>query len=896
VSRTPVLPRDPAAPPADRADHATRFWEDLDRYGDRPALITADGSLTYADLAARVRSTADRLGPTRRLVLLAGANDVDSIVGYLAALAGGHPVILLPGDHPGNLAAVADAYDPDVLLDGGRIDERRPGTRHELHPDLAVMLSTSGSTGSPKLVRLSHDNLAANAGAIASYLGIRSTDVAATTLPMHYCYGLSVINSHLAAGAALFLTELSVVDPCFWDAVRTHRVSTLAGVPYTFDLLDRVGFATMELPSLRYVTQAGGRLGPDRVRRYAELGRERGWDLFVMYGQTEATARMGYLPPDLATESPSAIGVPIPGGSFRLEPLPEVPLDRAAPREEQVGELVYSGANVMLGYAAEPADLARGRDVDELRTGDVARRTPEGLYEIIGRRSRFAKLFGLRIDLDQVERVFADEGYLVHCADAGERLVVAVDVSARPVDPAELHAVAKAHFGLPPRAVQVLPLTEVPRLPSGKPDYRSIVARADSYSAELSPVAPAPAGVEAATTPRYNEIRAAFADVLGRDDISEDDTFVSLGGDSLSYVEMSIRLEGLLGTLPAGWHLIPISRLAGVEAPQTPQRGRSVETNVLLRALAIVMIVGTHANLLAAAGGAHVLLGVAGFNFGRFHMTDAPRRQRVRNLAASIARIVVPSVVWLGLVALFTGQHGWTNVLLLNAVLGPSDWSEPQWWYWFIEALVYTLVVLTALMAIPWVDGLERRWSFWLPMTLAVAGLLTRYDVLEPVGGDDIHRAHVVLWLFALGWATVKSTERWQRVLVSLVVVATVPGFFGQPVREAIVVAGMLLLVWVGAVRLPGWLTQVAGVLAASSLYIYLCHWQIYPHLEDSAPFLATVLALLGGIAFWMVATRVAPYVERGAVAAARALRAPDQLERRPPRSSARRFSTMSSR
>ena len=185
------------------------------------------------------------------------------MVGYLAALVGGHPAILVPGDNPGNLEAIVDAYDPDVVLRGADLLERRPGSAHDLHPDLALMLSTSGSTGSPKLVRLSHDNLTSNAEAIADYLGIRASDVAATTLPMHYCYGLSVINSHLVAGASLLLTDLSVVDACFWDAVRAHRVTTFAGVPYTFDLLDRVGFADLDLPSLRYVTQAGGRLAPD---------------------------------------------------------------------------------------------------------------------------------------------------------------------------------------------------------------------------------------------------------------------------------------------------------------------------------------------------------------------------------------------------------------------------------------------------------------------------------------------------------------------------------------------------------------------------------------------------------------------------------------------------------
>jgi len=448
------------------------FWNDLARHGDLPALLTSDGPVSYADLGERVERRRERLGTTRRLVLLAGANQVDALVDYLACLVGGHPAILVPGDHRGNLDAMLAAYDPDVVLDRGDLDERRPGTRHDLHPDLGLMLSTSGSTGSPKLVRLSAANLASNAAAIADYLGIRPDDVAATTLPMHYCYGLSVINSHLAAGATLLLTDLSVVDTCFWDAVRRHGVTTLAGVPYTFDLLDRVGFVDMDVPSLRSLTQAGGRLAPERVREYAALGRSRGWDLFVMYGQTEATARMAYLPPDLADVAPEAIGVPIPGGSFRLEPLPEVPLSQD-PSETaclEVGELVYEGANVMLGYADTSADLALGREVQTLRTGDVARRRPDGLFEIIGRRNRFAKVFGLRVDLDQVEQVYAAGGHVVHCVDGGDRLLFAVDVSAKPVDLAALTRLAKEHFGLPHRALDVLALDEVPRLPSGKTD------------------------------------------------------------------------------------------------------------------------------------------------------------------------------------------------------------------------------------------------------------------------------------------------------------------------------------------------------------------------------------------------------------------------------------------
>ena len=318
----------------------------LRQFGPRPALLTADGELSYADLASRVDVAVDRLGGGRRLVVLGVSNTVDSLVAYLAALQAGHPVLLVQ-DEDAAVETAVQAYDPDLVVRAGpgrlRLIERRPGSDHVLHPDLALLLSTSGSTGSPKLVRLSRDNLLANARSIADYLGIGLDERAVTTLPLHYCYGLSVVHSHLLTGASIVLTDLSVVDACFWDLVRRHRVSSLAGVPYTFELLERTGFAERDLPALRRLTQAGGRMAPERVRRFAELGRRRGWDLFVMYGQTEATARMAYLPPDLALTHPQAIGVPVPGGALTLEPVDG--------GNDGVGELVYTGPNVMLGYA-----------------------------------------------------------------------------------------------------------------------------------------------------------------------------------------------------------------------------------------------------------------------------------------------------------------------------------------------------------------------------------------------------------------------------------------------------------------------------------------------------------------------------------------------------------------
>jgi acyl-CoA synthetase (AMP-forming)/AMP-acid ligase II len=306
----------------------------LSKFGGAPAIASGQGFLSFAELARLVEERAAVLGPTRRLVMLECRNDVETVVTYLASLQGRHPVLLAGEDClRDDLAA---SYRPEVVARGSRIDFLDHGG-HDLHPDLALLLSTSGSTGSPKLVRLSRDSVRSNAESIATYLGLTHRDRAATTLPMHYCYGLSVVNSHLLTGASLLLTDASVVDEPFWTAFTRAGATSFAAVPHVFDLLDSSGFADRELPTLRTITQAGGRLHPATVRRYALLGRERGFDLVVMYGQTEATARMAYLPPHLAVERPETIGIPIPGGTIRID------------GEAEVGELVYSGANVMLG-------------------------------------------------------------------------------------------------------------------------------------------------------------------------------------------------------------------------------------------------------------------------------------------------------------------------------------------------------------------------------------------------------------------------------------------------------------------------------------------------------------------------------------------------------------------
>lgn len=805
----------PVVAPTTRPDH----WL-LGGARSSVALVSGDTVVTYGELADLVTAERVRLG-ARHLVALEARPTVQFVVAYLAALADGHPVLLLA--------------DGDLGRHAHLLAEYPPGTAEGLHPDLALLLSTSGSTGSPKLVRLSRANLLANARSIADYLDLRPTDVAVTALPMHYCYGLSVLHSHLLVGASVVLTDLSVADACFWDLAERTSVTGIAGVPHTYALLDAVDFGTgilPRLPTLRYMTQAGGRMAPDQVRGYAGLLRQHGVDLFVMYGQTEATARIAYLPPDLALEHPDAVGVPVPGGSLRLRQTPDAP--------PGTGELVYAGPNVMMGYAEARADLARGPELSELRTGDLARVTEAGLFQVVGRLDRQAKVLGHRVDLDRVEALVRDAGDTVRLVARPDCLWAFV-VGARARGPARRRI--EAATGLRGAALRLVALDSLPVNAAGKPDdavLRTQIEREESLST------PTPDGPLTA-----EEVRDVYAVVLGRPDAALDDSFVSLGGDSLSYVEVSTRLGDRIGTLPRSWPNLSAVELAD-SAPRTApiaradrRRGVPVDVTVLLRAVAITLVVITHADLFQLQGGAHVLLAVAGYNVARFQLAMPGRWERVRGLVRSAGVVALPVVLFVGIMAAAGHQYDWSTAFLVNGLLGGDAWDD-QWQFWFLETLVWCYLGLAALLAVPLATRAQRA----APLVFALVALALAVGARYWWTGVEAESTErytlgVVVWCVALGMCAASARTPKQRLVVAALAVAATVGFFGDGRREAIVLAGIMLLVLGLPVRMPAPLAATAGVLASASLWIYLTHWQIYPPLEDSGHQVWAVVASL---------------------------------------------------
>ncbi|MDK2808914.1 MAG: long-chain acyl-CoA synthetase [Clostridiales bacterium] len=466
------------------------FYDNLERFEDQIAVIAPDAErLTYRSFAKEADAIANRM-PERCVVFLICSNTLAALEAYIGCLRRRVvPVLINEAIEADLLQNLMSRYEPayvfaakekmDVLAKeealtlvgnyrGYTLCKRELAISYPIYKELALLLTTSGSTGSPKLVRQTYENISANAASIAAYLEIVPEDRAIMTLPMSYTYGLSIINSHLLMGATVIMNDYTLMNKEFWALLKEENATTFGGVPYIYDMLKKLRFGNMELPSLRYLTQAGGKLSKEMAEEFNEICTKKGIKLIIMYGQTEATARMSYLPWESAKEKAGSMGIAIPGGRFELWDVDENPIEAA----EVVGELVYYGKNVTLGYAEQFADLLKGDERGgRLITGDMAKRDSDGFYYIVGRKKRFLKIFGNRVNLDEVEGLLRKEGFDCVCAGEDD----AMKIYTTETDRAEeiLSFVTKTTH-LSKTAFTVLTIAEIPRNEAGKVLYSKL--------------------------------------------------------------------------------------------------------------------------------------------------------------------------------------------------------------------------------------------------------------------------------------------------------------------------------------------------------------------------------------------------------------------------------------
>lgn len=458
-----------------------------DEYAQNTAVILEDGSSrTYTEIQSKVDSVASTLHKGSLAFCLC-KNSIGSLVGYLSFLQSSIPAVMLDGDKSTDvILSLIDIYQPQYLwLPSSRVAQFPEASivatiedytllqynthLHKIHPDVVLMLTTSGSTGSPKLVKLTAKNLLSNAESIAAYLRISSEERPITSLPMYYSYGLSVINSHLLKGATLLLTDKAIIQKEFWTFAKEQSATSIAGVPYTYEMLRRLKFFRMDLPSLKTMTQAGGKLNTTLVKEFVEQAQATRRRFIVMYGQTEATARMSYTPCDKALEKYSSIGIAIPDGSFSI-------IDSEGNEilaTDVDGELVYKGPNVSMGYAECIADLAKEDENNgELHTGDIARFDSDGYFYITGRLKRFVKIWGNRCNLDATEQL-VKTGVTTECACAGIDDLITIFVTQEGLEQA-IKSLLSNKMGLNVRAFAVKVLDEIPKNASGKTQYAEL--------------------------------------------------------------------------------------------------------------------------------------------------------------------------------------------------------------------------------------------------------------------------------------------------------------------------------------------------------------------------------------------------------------------------------------
>lgn len=339
-----------------------------------------------------------------------------------------------------------------------------------LYEDLALLLTTSGSTGSPKFVRQSYKNIFSNADSIVSYLKLTSNEKPITTLPMNYTYALSIINSHLLIGATVLVTNKSIVERDFWSFFKKYGATSFGGVPYTFELLKKLRFFNMELPTLKTITQAGGKLSLHLHQEYSNYAIDNNKNFVVMYGQCEATARIAYLPHEDNLNKIGSIGIPIPNGELKLID----DNDNFIDKPNVSGELIYYGDNVTLGYAENRDDLSKGDErVASLKTGDIAYFDNDGYFFITGRKKRFVKIFGNRVNLDEAEGILKGKFKDIECACAGkdDLLLIFTTVDDSKED---MRKYLSSKINLNSSAFKSITVTKIPKNESGKVLYKDL--------------------------------------------------------------------------------------------------------------------------------------------------------------------------------------------------------------------------------------------------------------------------------------------------------------------------------------------------------------------------------------------------------------------------------------
>ncbi|MBD5387036.1 AMP-binding protein [bacterium] len=451
---------------------------------DALAAIDTDGNrLSYGeiiDLSERI----EHLIPSRSLIFILTKNNVGGIAWVMSTiLSGSVPLILSAHTEPKLLQNLLETYRPqyvccpeEMTFEGICISESKgyrlmslPNEKAVLNNELSHLLPTSGSTGSPKLVRHKYENIEAAALNISAFFELTDADRPLMVLPLHYTMGLSMVFSHLKAGATILITDLSMTDVRFWKFIKEEKATSFTGVPFSYEILDKMRFTRMKLPDLTLLTQGGGKMPAELNLKFAEYCRDNGKKWIATYGQSEGTARMAWLPPQYAISKMGSIGIAVPNGQLSLRDT-NGDFIKESPA---TGEMCYEGKNVTMGYARCREDLALGDERNGfLPTGDIAYRDEDGFYFIQGRMGRFLKIFGNRIGLDECEQIVKAAISCEAACTGNDELLIAYITDEGESETAKAALVEATH--LPANVIEVRVTDSLPKNEAGKILYSKL--------------------------------------------------------------------------------------------------------------------------------------------------------------------------------------------------------------------------------------------------------------------------------------------------------------------------------------------------------------------------------------------------------------------------------------
>ena len=459
-----------------------KIFSNFKKFLNNVALISDDGKqYTYSEILNSAEKITNNI-KKKCVILFLCKNTPESIIGYLGFIQKG--VVLILVHHTtkkNNLNFIISKFHPKYIFHPNKnifaykkvlsfknysLSRTNLVIDYKIHNNLALLVATSGTTGNSEFVRLSYKNLESNIKSVVKSLNIKINDRPITTMPMNYVYGLSIINSHLYKGATIMLTEKSLVNRDFWNFFKKFKSTTFGGVPFLFEVLKKLNFKKMNLPSLKYMTQAGGKLSESLIEEFTEICLKKKKKFIVMYGQTEATARMSYLSWKNAKKKIGSIGKAVHGGYFSLKNKK----GQIIKKHNTIGELIYKGQNVSLGYAKNRFDLIKGdKNKGVLKTGDLAKKDTESFYYIVGRKKRFVKIFGHRINLDHIEKILKKRGYICFCI--GDDKKIHIYFKGNKIKEKKIERIILKNTNLSKEFFSIFLINKIPRNQSGKVLY-----------------------------------------------------------------------------------------------------------------------------------------------------------------------------------------------------------------------------------------------------------------------------------------------------------------------------------------------------------------------------------------------------------------------------------------